>query len=97
MELNREVKLEIIKSIIWDYRTPAEDLLDVVEGLTPRNGAFDRDSLFIRSLEYLPWHYVIALWGVEAIKQLYTREVSNRIWPKEGREAFDVAIGILRG
>ena len=55
-----------------------------------------RDRLFIRSLERLPWHYVTALWGVEAIKELYTPEIANRIWPKERRRHFDFALAVLR-
>jgi hypothetical protein len=97
MELSKEKKLELMKNLNWDYQVSAEDMLAVIEGNLERAGAFDRDALFVRSLEYLPWHIVVALWGVETMKQLFTAEVRGRIWPADRRETFDVAFAILRG
>ncbi|MDR0851818.1 MAG: hypothetical protein LBN36_04940 [Clostridiales Family XIII bacterium] len=97
MGLDRAEKLNLMKSLNWDYRTSAEDMLDVIEGRLPQAGAFDQGALFVRSLERLPWHYVVALWGVEAMDLLYTQEIRKHIWPADRRETFDVAFKILRG
>jgi hypothetical protein len=86
-----------MKNLNWDYKTSAEDMLAVIEGHLQRAGAFDRNALFVRSLERLPWHYVVGLWGVETMKQLYTQEIRDRVWPIDRRETFDVAFRILRG
>lgn len=40
-------------------------MLSVIEGKTPTAGPFDREKLFVRSLERLPWHRVILLWGLD--------------------------------
>ncbi|MCL2441478.1 MAG: hypothetical protein FWD14_07035 [Treponema sp.] len=96
MILSHEEKLKLMRSLNWDYLDTHEDMLSVIEGSMKTSGAFTRDRLFVRSLERLPWHYVIALWGVETIKELYTPEIANRIWPKSRRCHFDFAIAVLR-
>jgi len=94
MKLDRETQLKLMRRLNWDYTAAAEDMLDVVYGKKSRAGAFDRDALFVRSLERLPWHMVVALWGVETMKRLYTPEVRARIWPADRKETFDVAFAI---
>ena len=93
---NHDEKLQLMRSLNWDYLDKYEDMLAVIEGRLETSGAFTQDKLFIRSLERLPWHYVVALWGVEAIKQLYTPEIARRIWPKSRRSHFDFALAVLR-
>ena len=97
LQLGFNEKLRLMKSLNWDYLDSHEDMLAVIEERLETSGSFTRDKLFIRSLERLPWHYVTALWGIEAIKTLYTPEIAMRIWPKERREYFDFALAVLRG
>jgi hypothetical protein len=96
MVLSREEKLAYMASLNWDYTTSPEDMLAVLEGRIKKAGPFDQKTLLVRSLERLHWEYVAALWGVEKIKELYTPELSRRIWPKGRRRLFDFAVGILR-
>ena len=96
MQLSYDEKIILMDTLNWDYRDSAEDMLAVIEGQLDNSGAFTQDKLFIRSLERLPWHYIVALWGVENIKRLYTSETANRVWPKERRYHFDFAIAVLR-
>ena len=94
--LTREEKLKFMSTLNWDYLDKHEDMLEVIEERLETSGAFTRDKLFVRSLERLPWHYVVALWGIEAIKELYTPEIAGRIWPKDRRYHFDFALAVLR-
>ena len=96
LQLSYDEKIELMESLNWDYLDSCDDMLAVVEGRLEASGAFTRESLFIRSLERLPWHYLVALWGVDAIKDLYTLEVAERIWPKERRYHYDFALAVLR-
>jgi len=97
MKLSYEDKIELMSSLNWDYLDSYEDMLDVIEGRLESSGAFNREKLFVRSLERLPWHYLTALWGVETIKKMYTPEIAKRIWPKERRYDYDYAFAVLRG
>jgi hypothetical protein len=94
--LSHDEKIEILSSLNWDYTTPPEDMLAVAEGRLDKAGPFDRDFLFVRFLERVSWHRIIAFWGVEQVKNLYTPEVARRIWPQERRQHFDFALAILR-
>ena len=97
MRLTYEDKIDIMKSLNWDYLDNPDDMLSVLEGRLVSSGSFKMDKLFVRSLENLPWHYVVALWGVENIIRLYTDETAKRIWPKERKRHFDYAVAALRG
>jgi hypothetical protein len=97
MTLSHEEKINLMRSLNWDYTDSLEDMLAVVEGRLETSGALDRPKLLVRSLERIPWHYLIALWGVDAVKELYTPELAGRIWPKDRRKHFDFALAILRG
>jgi len=96
LQLTNDEKLNLMKSLNWDYLDSHEDMLAVIEGRLESSGALNRDKLFVRSLERLPWHYMTALWGVETIKEMYTPEIAGRIWPKERRKHFDYALAVLR-
>ena len=69
----------------------------MIKGKLESSGAFTRDKLFVRSMERLNWYYFIGLWGVKAIKELYTPELASRIWPKSRRKGYNINIAILRG
>ncbi|GHT92715.1 hypothetical protein FACS1894140_5150 [Spirochaetia bacterium] len=71
-------------------------MLAVVEGKLESAAGFDQDRIFLRCLERIPWHRVIALWGVDKVKELYTQETAKRISPKSLKERYDFAIAILR-
>jgi len=96
LDLTHEEKIEIMNALNWDTLDSGEDMLAVVNGLKEKSASFTRDKLFVRSLERLPWHYITALWGIEAIKELYNPENASRIWPKERRKHFDFALAVLR-
>ena len=85
-----------MRSLNWDYAVSQQDMLSVIEGKIETAAPFDRKFLFARSLERLPWHYMIGLWGVETAKELYTPEIVRNLWPKSRRNTYDFAFAILR-
>jgi hypothetical protein len=97
IHLTHDEKIQMMSSLNWDYLDNYEDMLAVIEGRLESSGAFNREKLFVRSLERLPWHYVTALWGVETIKELYTPEIAEQISPKEMKSLFDFSVSVLRG
>ncbi len=81
METDRNEKLEMVKSLNWEYDVEPEELLEVIEEKKDRAGPFDAQLLFIRSLERMPWHRILALWGVDRMKELYTEDLARKVWP----------------
>jgi hypothetical protein len=97
MILTKAEKIKFMKRLSWDYDVSCGDMLDVVEGRASFAGDFDREKLFARSLERMPWHYVVALWGVDAMNELYTDRTRAMLWPAERKEMCDASFSILRG
>ena len=56
--LSDEKKLELTRSLNWDYEVSPQDILSIIEGKIEAKAPFDRKFLFARSLERLPWHYM---------------------------------------
>jgi hypothetical protein len=97
MALTHEEKLDLMRSLNWDYNVPYEEMLAVIENDVEGERPFDRKTLFTRSLERLGWGAVIGLWGVERVKKLWTPEIRRRIWPPSRREDYDITFALLRG
>jgi len=95
--LTHEEKLKLMRTINWDYSADPEDMLSVIEGSRDSAGAFDREGLFVRSLERLNWYHILDLFGVDLITKLWTSGVARRIRFKEMREDYNHAVSILRG
>ncbi|MDR2191281.1 MAG: hypothetical protein LBO62_00160 [Endomicrobium sp.] len=86
-----------MKNLNWNfYKDTPENMLAVIEGKLERSGGFDRNALFAQSLERLSWHIIIALWGVETMKKLYTPQLKRRLRPQL-RGIHDFAFSVLRG
>ena len=96
MNSSRGEKLKFMKSLNWDCNVSPEDMLDVLEGKLEKAGPFDKNLLFVRSLQRLPWHCMIGLWGLEAAKELYTPQNAERLWPQSIRRTYDFAFAVLR-
>ncbi|MDR3355595.1 MAG: hypothetical protein LBO04_00195 [Spirochaetaceae bacterium] len=90
-------QLKMLSSLNWDYLVPAEDMLAVAEGRLDKAGPFDKKFLFARFLQYVPWHRIVAFWGVEQIKELYTPDIKLYLFPRDTRDRYDFIIGVLRG
>jgi hypothetical protein len=95
--LTHEDKLKLLSSLNWDYLVTAEDMLAVAEGRIKKAGPFDKKFLFARFLQRTPWHKIVAFWGVEQIKELYTEDIKRYLFPREMRDRYDFIIGVLRG
>jgi hypothetical protein len=96
MKLTYEEKLEIVKGLNWDYDVSPEDLLAVVEGRLDHAGPFDRERLFVRSLERVPWHRIVGLWGKELAQSLLRPDIIKRVWMTSRRDKLERLAKILR-
>ncbi|MDR1975021.1 MAG: hypothetical protein LBQ31_10220 [Bacteroidales bacterium] len=96
MKSSNTAKIELVKSLNWDYNISAEDILDVVENRKIKAGAFDKESIFLRSLERLNWSDIITLWDMEDMKNLYTSELSSKLFPRSLKQKYDITFSILR-
>lgn len=95
MKYSDDKRKKLLSMICWDYIVDLEALLHAIDTNTlPHN---EKERLFIKSLERLPWHNVVGLWGFETAQQLLTDSVIQKLWPKERRQHFAILKRILRG
>ena len=95
--LTLDKKLDLMKYLCWDYYVSPQSMLDVIEGRAElADGVFDREKLLVRCLERLPWHYITTLWDKNVMLELYTPQVSKRLFPKQRRSEIDGTFAILR-
>lgn len=91
-------KISILEPLCWDSSVSAETLLPLVDGTVSSVGGFSREALFLRSLERVPWHNLVVLWGgAENCAKLYTEKVRRGLRNDDFRQKYDFAFGILRG
>lgn len=64
MTKNDKQKIEILKTL-RDYKTSSKKMLAVVKGEKTSAEPFDKNIIFVRSLQRLSWHKIIFLWGAE--------------------------------
>jgi len=92
-----ETRQEIVKRLCWDYDIDPADLLDVVEGYRESAGPLDRQKLFARSLERLPWNRIVELWGFEQARSLLGPGTISLVRDKSRRKQLERLEKILRG
>ena len=88
---------KILKKIIWDYDVDSRKLYDVLEGKRSCAGSFDFEKLFIRMLERLPWYDLVAVAGVDFIKNNLNSSIIKKIRFKELREKYEYVRKVLQG
>ncbi|QTA79221.1 Uncharacterized protein dnl_14760 [Desulfonema limicola] len=88
---------QLLKPILWDYKTDPYDFFLTAVGEKKHAGCFDQEKALIRMLERLLWYDLIRLLGIERIKELLTPEIISKLRIKELREKYEFARKILHG
>ena len=97
MKYNDEKRQIILEDLIWDYDINIAEMIELIDGKCDQAGPFDREQLFIRSLERLPWNRISGLWGSETADKMLSKDTICRVWNKSRREQLERLEKILRG
>jgi len=81
--LQREEKLEILKSLMWDYDLTPESCLAVLEGNIEHIGHYDAAHIFKKALESFPWHVIMELIPLVRIQLLLNDDVIQHLRTKQ--------------
>lgn len=87
----------LIRSVVWDYDYPAEDLLALARGEVASCGHLDRTALLVRVLERLPWYSVLAIVGLDEARRILDAGLHRRLRHRDMREKYERVRAILRG
>lgn len=80
--LTYEEKLDLMRSLMWDYRIPPEHCLEVLEGTRERAGHYTESTLFRKLVESFPFHTLIRILPEKRILELLTEEILKRLRSK---------------
>jgi hypothetical protein len=93
--MSSEEKLEIIKSLFWDYDVNPEEALPVLEGKSERIGSISKHELFIKILNFVPWHTIREIFPERMLPQLLSDQVINGLFPPILRERYQYVRKLL--
>jgi hypothetical protein len=77
--VNPEQRYSILRSLMWDYNIPVEQLEDVLSGKKINAGHYNRQLLFVKMLETYPWFTIIQFFTINEIKLMLTDDVIKRL------------------
>jgi len=78
-QFSREKKLELMRSLMWDYNIPPEHCLEVLEGKRKNAGHYDEDTLFRKLIESFSWFTVLGILSPERILELLSLEKIQKL------------------
>jgi hypothetical protein len=61
--MNDEQKKEILENLNWDASVSPGELLKLVNGNVQSVEGISRESMFLRTLERVPWHSLVLTGG----------------------------------
>ncbi len=67
-----EERLNLMRSLMWDYNIPPEHCLEVLEGTREKAGHYTESTLFRKLLESFSWFTVLYVLPPERILRLLT-------------------------
>jgi hypothetical protein len=83
-----EERVQLVKRLFWDYKIDPEEAVTAMEIDSERIGNLHRNTLFIKLLNYYPWHLVREIVPEQLLPKLLSDEVINGLFPPELRERY---------
>jgi hypothetical protein len=68
-------RLDLMRSLMWDYNIPPEHCLEVLEGKREMAGHYTEETLFRKLLESYRWFTILKILPPEKIRELLTDNV----------------------
>lgn len=85
----RKKKLELMKSLMWDYNIPPEHCLEVLEGKREKAGHYNEKTLFRKLLESYRWFTILKILSLKRIAELLTTDVISSLRFKSLRNNYE--------
>ena len=87
--MNIEDRYKILRQIMWDYKIPPEDVMEVLEGKKEKAGHYTRETLMVKLLESYPWFTIVELFTPEELRKLISDKVINKLRFKSLRTKYE--------
>ncbi|HRK55399.1 MAG TPA: hypothetical protein PK185_15895 [Cyclobacteriaceae bacterium] len=86
--MDHREKVDMLKRLFWDHKVDPEKAILILEGKVERIDKINRNELFIKLLNYYPWHKVRKLVSSDLYKELLSEEVMKGLFPPLLRDRY---------
>ena len=91
----RDEMRKLLKPIVWDYDIDPAAFYEIAAGVRDRIGGITREKALIRMFERLSWYDLVAIFGVDGLKELLLEDFIGKVRPKMLRERYEIARQLL--
>jgi len=94
-QLTPEDKKKLLSNAFWDKNVDENQLYDLIIGKIETLPFLDKKLILCRLLSTYDWYTLIKLIPNKILKEALTDDVLGRLYPKELKEKYKYARGIL--
>ncbi len=87
--------LRYLKSINWDTTLTSAELLKILKGDTENVKGFTKQNLYIKLLNFYPWHKVRHMVKVEKLPEVLADDVIQGLFPRDLRDKYRYVKSLL--
>jgi hypothetical protein len=90
-----EDKKKLLSDAFWDKKVDENQLYNLITGKVETLPFFDKKMIFSRLLSTYDWYTLIKLLPKKVLREALADDVLSRLYPKELKEKYKYARGIL--
>ena len=94
-QLTPEDKKKLLSDAFWDKNVDENQLYDLIIGKIETLPFLDKKLIFCRLLSTYDWYTLIKLVPEKLLREALNNDVLGRLYPKELKEKYKYARGIL--
>jgi hypothetical protein len=87
---------DIYRQIMWDYPISKTDIEQLLSGEIEHAGHYNRNSLFLKMLQSLPWFTLLETLGQDNIQELLSDELIAKLKSESMRKKYNYVKQRLR-
>lgn len=73
------MKEDLCKHLMWDYNISTDKINELLSGKIKSIEHYNRETLFKKMLESLPWFSILQLVDIHLIRKILTKEVIKKL------------------
>jgi hypothetical protein len=77
--MNTQDRYRYLRSILWDYSIPVEDIDAVLSGRKKTAGHYSREGLLVKMFESYPWFTLLKFFSPADIKIILTPDLIKKL------------------
>lgn len=87
--MQQKERISLLKQLMWDYNISPDSVDKVLRGEEKYAGHYDRQKLFIKTLESFPWFTVLKIFTLEEVRELLTPLVISKLRSRDLQQKYE--------